>query len=93
MAEDKDGNRRGYSEGEVEILKQLAEMKVEIETLKEAKFIRREEFDAFVSTYKEAKHVRRDEFEPIQKIVYGMVGLILVAFLTAVIGLVVVRLK
>lgn len=36
-------------------------------------------------------YVSKDEFEPIKKIVYGLVGLILVAVVGAVMGLVIVK--
>lgn len=36
----------------------------------------------------EARYVNQDQFEPIQKVVYGMVGLILIAVVGAVIALV-----
>ena len=63
----------GYSKAEVDILIELAVVKSELQSLKDAGYIRRE------------------EFAPVQKLVYGMVGVILVAFLTAVIALVVTR--
>ena len=36
-------------------------------------------------------YVSKDEFEPIKKIVYGLVGLILVAVVGALMGLVIVK--
>lgn len=62
-----------YTLGEVQILLEIAELKLEVKQLKEAKY------------------VRREEFEPIQKLVYGMVTVILVAFLGAVVALVITR--
>ena len=62
-----------YTQGEVQILLEIADLKQEVKQLKEAKYIRRE------------------EFEPVQRLVYGMVGIILIAFLGAVIALVITR--
>jgi hypothetical protein len=39
----------------------------------------------------ENKYVTKDEFDPIKKVVYGMVGLILVAVVGAVLALVISR--
>lgn len=39
----------------------------------------------------EANYVTHEEFEPIKKIVYGLVGLILVAVVTAVLTLVIMK--
>ena len=64
---------RGYSAEAVEILLQIAELRFDVQQIKDAKFIRREEFD------------------PIQRIVYGMVALILIAFLGGLIALVITR--
>lgn len=36
-------------------------------------------------------YVKRDEFEPVQKVVYGLVGLVLVAVTSGMIALVVVQ--
>ena len=66
---------RGYSEAEVEILLKLEQLKAEVHQLKEAA----------------GKYVSRAEFEPIQKIVYGMVGFILLAFIGAVVALVITK--
>lgn len=63
-------SNKEYSLGEVQILLEIAELKAEVKQLKEAKY------------------VRREEFEPVQKLVYGMVGVILLAFLGAVVALV-----
>lgn len=65
--------QKGYSLAEVDILLKLANLETEVRLLREAKY------------------VRREEFEPVQKLVYGMVGLILVSFLGAVIALVVTK--
>lgn len=67
--------QQGYSKAEVEILLKLERLESEVRLLRET----------------EEKYVRREEFDPVQKLVYGMVGLILVAFLGAVIALVVTK--
>lgn len=36
------------------------------------------------------EYVTKSEFEPVQKIVYGLVGLILVAVISAIIGIVII---
>jgi hypothetical protein len=36
----------------------------------------------------DAKYVRRDEFLPVQKIVYGLTGIVLVSMLAALLALV-----
>ena len=38
----------------------------------------------------EKDYVTREEFEPIKKVVYGLIGLILVAVVSAIIGLVII---
>lgn len=38
----------------------------------------------------EKDYVTREEFEPIKKVVYGLIGLILVAVVSALIGLVII---
>lgn len=38
-----------------------------------------------------ASYVSKDEFEPIKRLVYGLVGLILTAVVVAVLGLVILR--
>ena len=44
-----------------------------------------------VEEYIEKKCVTREEFSPIRLVVYGLVGLILVAVVTALIGLVIIK--
>ena len=39
----------------------------------------------------DSKYVTHDEFEPVKKVVYGLVGLILVAVIGALIGLIIIR--
>ena len=41
----------------------------------------------------EEDYVRMDEYEPVRKLVFGATGIILVAVLTAVVGLVVIQVK
>jgi len=41
----------------------------------------------------EADYVTREEYEPIKKIVYGMVSIILTAVFVALVGLVIVKLR
>ena len=43
-------------------------------------------FDGLSSMY-----VSREEFKPIRSVIYGMVGFILIAFLSAIIGLVITK--
>ena len=38
-----------------------------------------------------SSYVSKDEFDPVKKIVYGLVGLILVAVMVAVLGLVIIK--
>ena len=38
-----------------------------------------------------SSYVSKDEFDPVKKIVYGLVGLILVAVMGAVLGLVIIK--
>lgn len=54
----------------------------------ENKLITKEEFEPIKDTV-EKKLVSKEEFEPIKKIVYGTVGLILVAFLSGLIALII----
>jgi len=61
---------KGYSEAEVEILTQIASMKVKLDIVTE-------------------DYVKRAEFEPVQRLVYGLVGLVLTAVFIAVIALVI----
>jgi len=41
--------------------------------------------------YIEKDYVKKTEFAPIQKIVYGLTGFILISFLTAIVGLVLLK--
>jgi len=66
---------RGYSEAEVEILLRLGRLESEIAQIREAS----------------GKYVRREEFDPVQRLVYGMVGVILLAFLGAIVALVITK--
>ena len=66
-------NQKGYSGAEVEILLKLERLETEVKNFRESA----------------AKYVRIEEFLPIQRLVYGMVGLILTGFLVAIIALVV----
>lgn len=74
MPEEKDEKR--YSQGELDILVAINRLESEVALLRrnEAKYLLRAEFEI--------------KFDPIQKLVYGMVGLILVAFVGGVIALV-----
>ena len=64
---------KGYTAGEMEILTQLARLEEQVKQIKESAVM----------------YVRREEFAPIQKLVYGMVGVILLAFIGALVALVV----
>ena len=66
---------RGYSEAEMEILLRLVRLEVEVHQL----------------TTGVALYVRRDEFKPVQQLVYGMVGVVLLAFVGALVALVMTR--
>ena len=66
---------RGYTEGEVEILLSIRELQGQVKLLRE----------------NSERYVSKVEFEPVQKIVYGMVGIILVAVIGALVALVVMR--
>lgn len=68
---------KGYSEAEVEILLTLNTLKNDVEVLKKV-------VEATPTDY-----VKRAEFEPIQKLVYGVVALILVAVMSGVVALVI----
>ena len=65
--------QKGYSGAEVEILLKLERLEIEVKTLRDS----------------ENKYIRREEFEPIQKLVYGLVSIILIGFIGAVFALVV----
>ena len=77
MNVDQEYKAKGYSEAEVEILLTLNTLKNEVDRLK--KFVEATPTD----------YVRRAEFEPIQKLVYGVVALILVAVMSGVVALVI----
>ena len=64
---------RGYSEAEVEILLKLERLETEFSLYRK----------------ESAKFVSRHEFEPVQRLVYGMVGVILLAFMGALVVLVI----
>ena len=44
-----------------------------------------------IITTLDCKYVKVEEFKPIRIIIYGMVGFILIAFLTAIVGLVIIK--
>lgn len=52
-------------------------------------YIKRDVAD--IKTNVEHGYVTKDEFEPVRKLVYGLVGIILVAVVGALVGLVVMR--
>lgn len=54
-------------------------------TLKSFTFVKQIEFDEFRREVKET-YVTKESFDPVKRVVYGMVGLILVAVVGAVIG-------
>lgn len=68
---------KGYSEAEVEILLTLNTLKKDVEVLK--KFVETTPTD----------YVKRAEFEPIQRLVYGVVALILIAVMSGMVALVI----
>ena len=51
--------------------------------------VRLERMDTQLKTI-DSNHVRRDEFEPIQRLVYGLVSIVLVAVIGAIVALVVI---
>lgn len=63
---------RGYTVGEVEILLKIGALEMEVRALKENSL----------------RYVGRAEFEPVQRLVYGMVGVILLAVVGAIVTLV-----
>lgn len=65
--------KKGYSKAEVEILVKLTRLETELKNL----------------TKKTETFVTKDEFAPIQRLVYGVVGVILVAVVGGIIALVV----
>jgi len=71
----KNYRERGYTEAEVEILLSIRELQGQVKLLRE----------------NSEKYVSKLEFEPIQRIVYGMVAIILVAVLGALVALVVMK--
>lgn len=77
MTVDQEYKAKGYSEAEVEILLTLNTLKNDVDVLK--KFVETTPTD----------YVKRAEFEPIQKLVYGVVALILVAVMSGVVALVI----
>ena len=66
---------KNFSAAEVEILLELQSLRLEMVQLREST----------------QKNVSRVEFEPIQRLVYGMVGVVLLAFVTGVIALVFIK--
>ncbi len=68
---------RGYSAEAVEILLQIAELRFSVQQIKDSKFVSHDEFDA--------------KFDPVQRIVYGMVALVLIAFVSGLIALVMLK--
>jgi len=77
MPVDQEYKAKGYSEAEVEILLAINTLQSDVETLKKA-------VEATPTDY-----VKREEFEPIRKLVYGVVALILVAVASGLIALVI----
>lgn len=64
-----------YTQGEVDILVKLAQMEVRLITIEE----------------NGKKYVSMEVFEPIRRIVYGMIGIILIAFIGALLTLVFIK--
>jgi len=62
-----DDGRDGYTKGEVDILKALERLETEVRNLKEMAqtYVSRVEFEARI--------------EPLQRVVYGLVGVVLIA--------------
>ena len=65
--------RSEYTHGEVEILMRIERLEAEIRAYRD----------------QATNYVRKEEFQPIRMIVYGMVGVILLAFLSAIVVLVI----
>ena len=64
---------RNFTEAEMEILLKLERLELTVSALKESS----------------EKYISRVEFEPVRRLVDGMVGVILLAFLGAVVALVI----
>ena len=75
MPDSEKTNTKNFSAAEVEILLELQSLRLEMVQLREST----------------QKNVSRVEFEPIQRLVYGMVGVVLLAFATGVVALVFIK--
>lgn len=71
----------------------MGEIRADVKDLKSHYYATQAEFEPVKADVKELKTdcVTHAEFDPVKRLVYGAVGLVLISFLTAVIALVITR--